>query len=611
MMNFYDKNYQILCDNFIDIANSIKNLQDDFENIEAKETAEGPVLFYQGQCLDNPSKPMTAGRKWIESQKVDENQKCDVVIFGFGAGYHIEAFQKNKASKLTVIISSKKLFKKALQIKDLENVFSKIDNLIFYDSPNLKRYLTEHSELYIRPQEQALFYDEANKLKPIFYGNKGFDTLSPKIGVLGPMSGGTLPMIVYISNALTALNQKHRVFDMEPFYQGYNYIKNFVKDEYATSVINNGYVENLSQMVVESIKEKPIDILICLAQAPISGRALTEIRSLGVITVLWFVEDYVRFSYWKDMAQFYDFIFTIQKGDCIESIKQAGCPYVNYLPVACDEHIHKKQNLTKEEQARWGAEISFVGAGYHNRQQFFASMCEMPLKIWGTEWPTCKPFDRMVQEGGRRLTPDEYIKIFNGTKVNINLHSSTECDGVDPTGDFVNPRTVELACSEAFQLVDKRSLLPDMFKEGEEIITFSSREELKELIDYYLAHDDEREKIIQRSKQRALKDHTYTVRIREMLSVIYSQKYEQLKHRFENSAWEKMIVRAKRYPELEERVLKSYERGEDPNLDGLISDIITGKGDLTETEQKLLFLHHIRAQIIRMSREDVVNEGRA
>jgi hypothetical protein len=39
-------------------------------------------------------------------------------------------------------------------------------------------------------------------------------------------------------------------------------------------------------------------------------------------------------------------------------------------------------------------------------------------------------------------------------------------------------------------------------------------------------------------------------------------------------------------------------------LDGLIADIVTGQGKLTETEQKLLFMHHVRSQIIRMSREE-------
>ena len=69
-----------------------------------------------------------------------------------------------------------------------------------------------------------------------------------------------------------------------------------------------------------------------------------------------------------------------------------------------------------------------------------------------------------------------------------------------------------------------------------------------------------------------------------------------------------MIRRAKPYKELEQRVLVAYKRGEEATLDALVSDIVTGNGNLTETEQKLLFLHHIKSQTIRMSKDDVKKE---
>ena len=608
MANFYEQNFKVLNEKFPYIANNINDINN-FDEIEIKDTEEGKVLYYKGACLDNAYKPNAAAKKWVDTQNIDFSNNKNIIIFGFGSGYHIiECIKRNVNSKISVIISNYSLFKKALEIQDLTDAINKITNIISIDCNNFEKYFEGDSEFLIRPQEQIFCYDALNKIKTAYFSKKGFSALSPKIGILGPMQGGTLPMLVYVANALSNLNQKFRCLDMEPFNNGYNYMSKFVKDNYAKGVLDRNYLEMVSQIVVESIREKPIDILICLAQAPITPTALANLRKMGVVTVLWFVEDYLRFTYWKQMAPFYDFIFTIQTGECVDAIKKAGCQNVYYLPVACDEKIHVKQNLSKEDIKRWGSPISFFGAGYHNRQQFFASMCELPFKIWGTEWPTCKPFDRMVQEGGRRLTPQEYTKVFNATTININLHSSTECDGVDPSGDFVNPRTVELASSKAFQLVDKRKLLPDMFKEGEEIITFSNRDELLEKIDYYLTHEDDRQKVIEKSYKRAMKDHTYTSRIREMLSYIYSQKYEYLKNRFENSAWQKMIRRAKPYKELEQRVLVAYKRGEEATLDALVSDIVTGNGNLTETEQKLLFLHHIKSQIIRMSKDDVKKE---
>ena len=160
------------------------------------------------------------------------------------------------------------------------------------------------------------------------------------------------------------------------------------------------------------------------------------------------------------MAKHYDFVFTIQQGDCIEKMKAAGAGEVHYLPTACDPLFHKPLQLSEEDKARWGSPISFVGAGYHNRVQAFAGLANYPFKIWGSEWPSAKPFDRLVQEDSRRVKPEEYVKIFNATDINLNLHSSSERDGVDPSGDFVNPRTFELAACGAFQLCDERSMFP-------------------------------------------------------------------------------------------------------------------------------------------------------
>jgi spore maturation protein CgeB len=446
--------------------------------------------------------------------------------------------------------------------------------------------------------------EACTRIKAEFYGKRGLALLKPNIGVLGPLSGGTLPMVAYACRALFGLEQRFREYDVSGFAGGYDNLERFVREKPRRMGVENTYCEMVSQVLLESISEKPVDILICMALAPITPRALLELRKRGVITVLWFVEDYTRFTYWKEMAKYYDFVFTIQRGRCIEAIKSAGAGEVHYLPVGCDPGIHAPLKLSEEERQRWGSPISFMGAGYHNRQQLFASLADLPLKIWGTEWPSCRPFDRMVQEGGRRLTPAEYVKVFNATEININLHSSNERDGVDPFGDFLNPRTFELAASGVFQLVDERSLLSEAFDVGKEIVTFSGVADLKAKIAYYLAHPEERAKVVAASRARVLRDHSYTARFKEMLSIIYSSRYEQIKNRMDSSPWNRMLSRAKPHAELHQRCEKSFQRGEEPILDGLVSDIVTGQGKLSETEQKLMFLFHVRKQIIRMRQEE-------
>lgn len=601
--HLYDANMVVLQKKFPRVFEKVRNHH--AVGVEVKATNDGPVCWFKGQALDHAEKPYQAGETWAQrSTKEKRFADCEgVTIVGFGFGYHVDSMQRIGQKPVAVVEPSLDVFCAALRARDLTGILDRLQALYVGEITSQDTF-SETSELYIRPQSLVIYGEELPAIKERFYGLRGLKALHPTVMVLGPLQGGTLPILGYTTRALSSLNQRVRECDMSPFATGYHALNSMLKEPQRQQAMHGNFLEFLSQGVFESAIEKKVDILICMAQAPITGRVLNELRARGVVTVLWFMEDYLRFTYWKEMAKFYDFVFTIQNGECLNLIKSAGAGEVHYIPAGCDPIIHTPLSLTPEDKQEWGSPISFVGAGYHNRQQVFASFAEMPFKLWGTEWPGCKPFDRMLQKGGKRLTPEEYIKIFNGTDININLHSSTERDGVDPYGDFVNPRTFELAAAGAFQLVDERSLLPELFEVGKEIITFSDPKDLKSKIAYYLERPEERKAIAARARERALREHTYGHRIKEMLSLIYSSKYEHLKNRMDTMPWKKMLERSERHEELHGYCKRAFERGEEPILDGLVADIMVGQGKLTETEQKLLFLHHVRSQIIRMRKEE-------
>ncbi len=595
----FEKNLVVLRKKFPTIAEKIELLSN-HDEISITDTVEGPTIARKGMPLDHPQKPKSGGEKWAKGALQEKRLKdaTSLIILGFAGGYHLETFLANTDRSLVVIEPDPKVLRAALSSRDLSLVLERIGGL--YCGEEVPSDLSPQAELILRPQHQALFSEFCSTLKSAFYGVRGITALHPTIGVLGPLQGGTLPITAYTLRGLNELRQRTKEYDVSGFAPGFHLVDKFFGDKYRVAAVHGTYLEMVSHVVHESINEKPVDILICMAQAPFTGKTLTELRKKGVITVLWFMEDYLRFTYWKDVARYFDFVFTIQKGPCIEAIKAAGAGEVHYLPAACDPFIHAPVALTEEEKARWGSPISFVGAGYHNRQQMFAYMADMPFKIWGTEWPTCRPFNKMVQEEGRRLTPAEYVKIFNATDINVNLHSSAERDGVDPFGDFVNPRTFELASAGAFQLVDERTHLPELFTAGKDLVTFKDVGDLKEKIRYYLHHPEERARIAANARERVIREHTYVHRMKEMLAIIYNSKFEALKRKEDESPWSRMLVRSKPYDELAARCETAFKRGEEPNLDGLVADIVNGKGKLTETEQKLLFLFHVRKQIIRM-----------
>ena len=64
--------------------------------------------------------------------------------------------------------------------------------------------------------------------------------------------------------------------------------------------------------------------------------------------------------------------------------------------------------------------------------------------------------------------------------------------------------------------------MADHFVPGEEIVAYHSAEELRSLINYYLDHPEEAGAIASRARKRTLLEHTYEVRMRQMLEVLGS-----------------------------------------------------------------------------------------
>ncbi|SEN11334.1 glycosyltransferase, partial [Lihuaxuella thermophila] len=94
-----------------------------------------------------------------------------------------------------------------------------------------------------------------------------------------------------------------------------------------------------------------------------------------------------------------------------------------------------------------------------------------------------------------------------------------------------NNRTFEIAACRSFQLATWRRDLNKLYVPEQEIATYRTLKELREKIRYYLKHDDEREEMTDRAYQRTLRDHTYYVRLRDLLDLL--QNHPLLKRKRE------------------------------------------------------------------------------
>ena len=337
-----------------------------------------------------------------------------------------------------------------------------------------------------------------------------------RVLVVLPMYGGSLPVGRSCVRALAGLGALTEVFDAPDFYPAFRALEGLRVTPERLDHLEQSFLQVVSQAVLAKTETFEPDLVLALAQAPLSRQALKRLRRDGVATAMWFVEDYRLFPYWEAYAPLYDLFAVIQREPFRAKLAEIGAANTVYLPLAADPDFHKPLELSAVERRRFASDVSFMGAGYPNRRRAFRELMQYDFKIWGNDWEGETALAALLQDPTRRVAPEETVKIFNASKINLNLHSSTEPGVLVPRGDFVNPRTFELAMCGAFQLVDKRALLPELFA-TDELAAFSDIAELREKIDYYLAHDDERAEVAARARSRALRDHTYAARMQTLL----------------------------------------------------------------------------------------------
>lgn len=407
-----------------------------------------------------------------------------------------------------------------------------------------------------------------------------------RVLVVLPLYGGSLPIGRYVASALKADGHLVETFEAPEFNSAYDSLKNLKVSTDRLEYLQNSFLNVVSQSVLAKVETFEPDLVLAMAQAPLNHQALKRLRRDGVTTAMWFVEDYRLFTYWKSFAPFYDIFAVIQKEPFFDELAAVGQPNAVYLPLAAQPDFHKPIELSPVEQRKFGSDVSFMGAGYPNRRVAFRELVNHNFKIWGTEWEGDHVLEPLVQLKGARVSPEDCVRIFNATKINLNLHSSIQASELVTHGDFVNPRTFELAACGAFQLVDERSLMAEAFK-ADELATFKSMDEFIAKIDHYLANPDECERFSQKSRARVLKDHTYQSRMRTLLEFTAERVPGWPKGRQEDS------VMANLPPELADdirQLLGKLGLSETISFEDLVWAVRQQQGKLTDLDTAILFL---------------------
>ncbi|MGV8056580.1 MAG: glycosyltransferase [Smithellaceae bacterium] len=327
-----------------------------------------------------------------------------------------------------------------------------------------------------------------------------------RILVVGAIQGGTVPLGPTLAKAFAANNQEVDFLDYSDSLDELIAARQTDDKEQ----LRLFYIKIKIRLLERVIFFRP-EVIFGISQSPLyDPEILTQFKNAGICLCYWFTEDYKVFDYWKSIVPYFDYFFTIQQHPFWQELQKMGLNNFYYLPMAFDDTVLASNSRIPD------IPVSFVGAPYPNRV-FYLDKIHENIRIFGEGWN--KYLRPAVEIGDRRISEEEAHQIYMRTHVNINLHSSVYADGF-ADGDFVNPRTFEIAGLGAFQLTDLRSLLSLHFDLNEEIVASSNFTDMSKSVKYFLIHEKERLTFAQKAQKRVLEQHTYRHRAAAVIKLL-------------------------------------------------------------------------------------------
>ncbi|MEM3373806.1 MAG: glycosyltransferase [Candidatus Woesearchaeota archaeon] len=264
-------------------------------------------------------------------------------------------------------------------------------------------------------------------------------------------------------------------------------------------------------MVFQATRYKP-DLVLVNKGESILPKTIEKIKKIDCKAVSWNPDE--PFGYLDSFNRIenvseYDAYFTYDK-QYLNPLKKLNKNVFHLPPGADPFEVHKE--VMELEKRKFSADLCLVGTAYKNRIELLSKFSNYKLKLAGPKWD--KAPKKLAEQALPRVSIREMVSMFNESKIVLNHYGESKYFIVP------NPRTFEIPASRSFQLTNMSREVEDYFKPNKEIVVYKDEQEFKELVDYYLDDDQERNEIAQKGYERVLKEHTMENRIKKMLDVL-------------------------------------------------------------------------------------------
>ena len=263
----------------------------------------------------------------------------------------------------------------------------------------------------------------------------------------------------------------------------------------------------LMDVAVAQIKASKPDVLYCQDLSFFPGEVLRELKQHVRLIVGQIACPLPPESFLKG----YDLILT-SFPHFVDRLRALGVGS-EYFRIGFDDRV-----LSLLGQVEKDTDFSFVGgiSRHHGGAipllEYLADQTDIRVFGYGVDsLPSSSPIRQ--RHGGEVWGLDMYRALAR-SRITLNRHINVAENNAN------NMRLYEATGVGAMLLTDRKDNLHELFDIGREVVVYSSKEEAAELVRHYLAHPEEMARIAQAGQARTLREHTYTQRMQELVSIL-------------------------------------------------------------------------------------------
>jgi hypothetical protein len=252
-----------------------------------------------------------------------------------------------------------------------------------------------------------------------------------------------------------------------------------------------GYDARAPLTEVLAVLSQPLDLFLCID--PSVRYFPPGIEDLPIPTVCWLGDIHIG-TWRKQTAQFFDLVLLPHKDYLPEYQAAVGHAQVKWLPLYLPPLVHPQSNMPRIY------DVAFVGNVVRAHRQTARAR---RLALLAQRY-RANDFYRPYTVAELSQLYSQASIVFNTTingDVNLRLFEGTGCGALVLTDSTANG-------------------LPELFEVDRELIVYHDDSDLIDKIDYYLAHDAEREQIAHAGQQRTLTDHTFARRAQQLSDML-------------------------------------------------------------------------------------------